>query len=114
MIEKEFLVYSSFVFENGGDCDCGFHFVDDPMEAEDFTDEVVTLWDRDRIEFYCPDCGKQLATLLTMEVDEDFESAMLKPFKDAGVPLPFDRLGEMEEIYSPETRVNGFSEGSSA
>ena len=103
MIDKQFLIFSDFVYWNKGKCDCGFQFVDgDLMETydEDINPETVFIESPNTIEFFCPKCGKQLATLTTYEVDEDFDKEMLQPFKDANIPLPFDRLGEMEKVYS--------------
>lgn len=108
MVDKQFLIFSEFVFRNGGKCDCGFQFVDDPMETydEDISPETVFVESPNMIEFFCPKCGKQLATLTTYEVDEDFDKEMLQPFKDANVPLPWDRLDEMEEIYGASEGFN--------
>lgn len=102
MIEKNFLIYSDFIFENEGRCECGFEFVSvDPMDAEDddlSEDSVMVIGDSS-VEYFCPICGRQLATITTLEIDEDFDAEMLDPFEEAGVPFPFDRLEEMETIY---------------
>lgn len=108
MIDKQFLIYSEFVFRNKGKCDCGFEFISgDLMQAtdEDINPETVMVWGNE-IEFFCPECGKQLATITLLEVDEGFDSEMLQPFKDADVPIPFDRLDEMEKIYDASEDFN--------
>ena len=105
MIEKQFIVFSHFVLENDGNCECGFNFVTgDPMDLgdEDINGETVVGEVDGMLELYCPVCGKYLAAIRNLEVDEGFDSEMLQPFADAGIAIPFDKLDEMAEIYSPE------------
>ncbi len=107
MSPKQFLIFSKFVFDNNGNCECGFPFISGDMmkvRDENVNDRtVVAVMDDGTYELYCPECGNQLATITTYDVDEGFDEEMLQPFRDAGVPLPFDRLDEMQDIYASET-----------
>lgn len=111
MAKRIVFEFQSEVYKLGGKCPCGFEFLTNGKSPrgqytfDDFNERAYRKEEENGdITFYCPECKNWLGAIIEMEMDTGFENEMLKPFSDAGVAIPMERMEEMKTIYNAKKK----------